>query len=222
MSDTPRTDAAIAAYEAGGDESDFLVHIDRTMRALERELAQAIEISAWNARAALGEPRVEARPERGPWGVNGYLCCKTCHCCWGEPDSKWQEEHHLDTCAYVIARDALAGSPSEVEKQPAGRIPTLHAAAVDARNVLSDWVQGVQPASIDVAIAYASLDAALKAADVKPGVACRNQALEDAARICEEEFTDPAWHPLYRNGAIACAIKIRSIKSESPSPEARP
>ena len=53
---------------------------------------------------------LERIASHGPWDVNGYRCCKTCHCCWGG-NSKFQSEHHHDTCAYVIAGAALAKNP---------------------------------------------------------------------------------------------------------------
>lgn len=46
----------------------------------------------------------------------------------------------------------------------------------------------------------------------------RAAALEEAARVCEQQYGDPNWHPFYIQGAKSCATSIRAL-TKSPTSE---
>lgn len=47
-------------------------------------------------------------------------------------------------------------------------------------------------------------------------IVTRALALEEAAKVCDDLFADPNWHPLYRNGSMSCARAIRNVIPNPP------
>lgn len=108
--DTPQTNAVMASVQKmnGLMAYNFISECKAVRCALE-----LYERRNQATRAAL-EKIASRGPEPTKWGA-GKVGCATCgH--WWEPDSALlnnREEHHSETCAYIVAREALNNVPSE-------------------------------------------------------------------------------------------------------------